>query len=71
VDLTLEDEINLANLGVDQNMELISGLCPLWIGDEVVGDGVVLRKNYDEADFTDPEDQGEEEAFADFTDSGE
>jgi len=71
VDLTLEDEFNLANLGADQDMELISGLRPLRIGDEVVGDGVVLREDYDEADFTDPEDQGEEEAYADFTDSGE
>ncbi len=71
VDLTLEDEFNLANLGADQDMELISGLRPLRIGDEVVGDGVVLWEDYDEADFTDPEDQGEEEAYADFTDSGE
>jgi len=43
VDLTLEDELNLANLGADQNMELISGLCLLWIGDEVVGE-ITMRQ---------------------------
>lgn len=52
-------------------LELISGLRPLRIGDEVVGDGVVLREDYDETDFTDLENEGEEEVYADFTDSGE
>ena len=66
VDATLEAEFNLANLGADQGMELLPGLQPLRIGDEIVGDGVVLLQNYDEADFT----SDEEDAYAaDFTDN--
>jgi len=56
VDKTLEEEFNLANLGAEHNVELISGLRPLRVGDEIVGDGMVLQEDYCEADFTDEED---------------
>ncbi len=67
MDVTLEREFNLANLGADQGMELLPGLRQLQIGDEVVGDGVVLlQKDYNEADFT----ADEEDVYAvDFTDN--
>ena len=65
VDITLEDEFNLANLGAEQDIELISGLRHLRISDEIVGDGVVLQEDYNEADFTDSEDEGEA-IYADF-----
>ncbi len=56
-DKTLEEEFDLANLGAEQDdIELISGLQPLHIGDEIVGDGVVLQDDYYAADFTDEED---------------
>jgi hypothetical protein len=62
-DKTLEEEFNLANLGAEQDdIELISGLQPLRIGDEIVGDGVVLQDDYYAADFTDEEDSFEEDS---------
>lgn len=68
-DLTLEKEFNLANLGANQSdMDLLPGLRGLRIGDEVVGDGVILQDNYDEADFTSDED---DTFAADFTDNEE
>ena len=36
----LEEEFNLANLGADQDMDLLPGLRQLQIGDKIVGDGV-------------------------------
>jgi hypothetical protein len=67
---TLEEEFNLANLGADQEMDLLPGLRGLRIGDEVVGDGVVhVHEDYFEAEFTDDEDDEDvEEYVADFTD---
>ncbi|KAM6489625.1 hypothetical protein JOM56_014947 [Amanita muscaria] len=62
VNATLEEEFNLANLGADQGMDLLPGFRQLRLGDEVVGDGVVLHGAYDEADFTDSE--MEEPAYA-------
>ena len=68
-DVTFEQEFNLANFGAEQDVDLLPGLRQLRIGDEVVGDGVVLQENYDEADFTsDTEDNDSEDAYADFTD---
>src|SRR6266511_5430823 len=69
-DVTLEEEFNLANLAADQDVDLIPGLRQLRIGDKVVGDGVVLQGNYDEADFTSDEDE-ENVYAADFTDNEE
>ncbi|KAM6491906.1 hypothetical protein JOM56_012544 [Amanita muscaria] len=67
---TLEEEFNLANLGADQGMDLLPGLRQLRVGDEVVGDGVVLHGDNDEADFTDSEDEEPEHAYAaEFTDN--
>jgi hypothetical protein len=67
VNATLEEEFNLANLGADQGMDLLPGFRQLRLGDEVIGDGVVLHGAYDEADFTDSE--TEEPAYAaEFTD---
>ena len=51
--MTLEEEFNLTNLGADQDMDLLPGLHQLRIGDEIVGDGVVLHGDHDKADFTD------------------
>ena len=42
VDGTFEKDFDLANLGADQGMDLLPDLQKLWIGDEVVGDGMVL-----------------------------
>jgi hypothetical protein len=71
--VTFKEEVNLANLGADQDVDLIPGLRQLRIGDEVVGDGLVLQANYDEADFTsDADDEDEENVYAaDFTDNKE
>jgi hypothetical protein len=70
VDVTIEEEFNLANLGADQDMHLLPGLRELRIGDDVVGDGVVLQEDYYEADFTSDEEL--EGAYAaDFTDNKE
>ena len=60
VDISLAEEFNLANLGAEHDIELISGLRHLRIGDEIVGDGVALRENYYEAEFTDNEEDGED-----------
>lgn len=70
VDANIEEEFNLSNLGADQDMHLLHGLRELRIGDDVVGDGVVLQEDYDEADFT--SDEEVEDAYAaDFTDNEE
>jgi len=67
VDVTLEKEFNLTNLGADQDIDLLPGLRELRIGNEVVGDGVVLQEDYEEADFSEDEDK-EDVYAADFTD---
>ena len=59
--MMLEEEFNLANLGADQDMNLLSGLRQLRIGDEIVGDGVILHGDHDEADFTDSGESEEED----------
>jgi len=59
MDVTFKEEFDLANIGADQDMDLIPGLRQLRIGDEVVGDGVVLQEDYDEADFTSDTDNEE------------
>ena len=64
LDLTFEEEFYLANLGADQKMDLLPGLWGLQIGDEVVGDSVVLYEDSVMGDFTDNEDT----YAADFTD---
>lgn len=64
VDRALEEEFNLANLGAEEDMALMSGLRQLRLGDEVVGDGVVLHEDYEVADFTDSEEDGETVARA-------
>ena len=70
VDATIEDEFNLANLRADQDMDLLPGLWKLRIGDEVVGDGVVLQEDCFEAGFTSDEEL--EGAYAaDFTNNEE
>jgi hypothetical protein len=71
VDVTIEEEFNLANLRANQDMDLLSGLREMQIGDEVVGDGVVLQEDHYEADFTsDSEDEELDCAYAaDFTDN--
>ena len=70
VDVTIKEEFNLANLGADQDMDLLPGLQELRIGDNIVGDGVVLQEDYYEADFTSDEEL--EGAYAaDFTDNEE
>jgi hypothetical protein len=61
VDATLEAEFVLANLGAEQDIALVSGFRDLRNGDEIVGDGVVLQEDYNEADFTE-----DEEVYADF-----
>lgn len=68
VDATIEEQFHLANLGADQDMELLPGLQEMRIGGEVVGDGVALPEDCLEADFTE-----DEEAIyaADFTDDEE
>ena len=73
VDVTIEEEFNLANLGADQDMDLLPGLQEMQIGDEVVGDGVVLQEDYYEADFTSNSENEELEGAyaADFTDNEE
>ena len=70
IDVTLKEEFDLANIGANQDMDLIPGLRQLRIGDEVVGDGVVLQEDYNEADFT-SDDEDEEDIYADFTDNDE
>jgi hypothetical protein len=70
MDVTFKEEFDLANIRADQDMDLIPGLRQLRIGDEVVGDGVVLQEDYDEADFTSDTDN-EEDIYADFTDNDE
>ena len=58
MDVTIEEEFNLANLKADHGMDLLPGLQELHIGGEVVGDGAVLQEDYYEADFTsDSEDE--------------
>src|ERR1700678_2534355 len=71
VDVTIKEEFNLANLGANQDMDLLPGLREMRIGDEVVGDGVVLQEDHYEADFTsDSEDEELDCAYAaDFTDN--
>jgi hypothetical protein len=71
VNVTIEEEFNLANLGANQNMDLLPGLREFRIGDEVVGDGVVLREDYDEADFTLDSEEFEGAYSANFTDNEE
>ena len=70
VDVTIEEQFNLANFGADQDMDLLPGLRKMRIGDEVIGDGVALQEDCYEADFTSSsEDEG---AYAaDFTESEE
>ena len=46
MDVTIEEEFNLANLGADHGMDLLPGLQELCIGGEVVGDGAVLQEDY-------------------------
>ena len=58
VDATHEADFILANFGAEQNIALVSGLRHLRNDDEIVGDGVVLREDYNEADFTDDEEDG-------------
>lgn len=73
VDLTFDEEFNLANLAVHDDVDLLQGLRQLQIGDEVVGDGVVLQEDYDAAEFTSDEEavdtNGTDIYAADFTDN--
>ena len=69
VDITIEEQFNLANLGADQDMELLPGLQEMRIGGEVVGDGVALQESYYEADFTSSSENEESSYAADFTDN--
>jgi hypothetical protein len=70
VDATIKEEFNLANLRANQDMHLLPGLRELQIGEDVVGDGVVLQGDYDEVDFM--SDEEVEDAYAaDFTDDEE
>jgi hypothetical protein len=68
VDVSIEEQFNLANLGADQDMDLLPGLREMRNGGEVVGDGVALQEDNYEADFT--EDEEPDDAYAaDFTDN--
>jgi len=67
--MTIEEQFNLANLGADQDMELLPGLREMRIGGEVVGDGVALQGSYYEADFTSSSENEESSYAADFTDN--
>jgi hypothetical protein len=73
VDVTIEEQFNLANFGAIQDMDLLPGLQDMRIGGEVVGDGVALaalqEENF-EADFTEDEEL-EGTYAADFTDDEE
>ena len=74
VDVTIEKDFNLANLGANQDtMDLLPGLREMRVGDEVVGDGAVLQEDSYEAEFTsNSEDEDfEGEYAADFTDNEE
>lgn len=70
VDGTIEEQFNLANLGADQDMDLLPGLQEMRIGGEVVGDGVALQEDYEAGSgFTS---NSEDEAYAaNFTDNEE
>lgn len=69
MDVTFDEEFNLANLGADQDMDLLP-LQELRIGDEVVGDGaVLLQEDFDEADFTSDSEDEEDAYAAYFTDN--
>lgn len=70
MDATIKEEFNLANPRAKQAMHLLPGLWELQIGDDIVGDGVVLQEDYYEADFTSDE-EPEGVYAADFTDNKE
>lgn len=70
LDENLEQDFCLSNLGADQGMDLLPGLRALQIGDEVVGDGVVLQEDSAEGDFTSDSDEDSYDA-ADFTEDEE
>ena len=63
VDPTLQHAFHLANLGADDEVELISGLQELWNLDDIVGD-MAVSGDY-EADFTDSGDSSNEDKVAD------
>ena len=74
VDPTLQDAFCLANLGADDEMELIDGFQELRDLDGIIGD-VAITGDY-AAEFTDSggsnEDTGMgDEVYGDFTDSGD
>ena len=71
VDVTIEEQFNLANLGADQDMDLLPGLREMRIGGEVVGDGVAFQEENYEAYFTDSEEDEQGSYAADFTDNEE
>ncbi len=76
-DALLHNAFRLANLGADDEMELIAGLEELRNIDQVIGDAAVIQGEY-EAEFTDSDEaenskdiDDEYEIYGDFTDSGE
>ena len=72
VDVTIEEQFNLAIFGANQDMDLLPGLQEMRIGGEVVGDGVALQEENLEADFAEDEDEELEGIYAaDFTDDEE
>lgn len=66
-DIMLAEQFKLANLGPEEEtMDLLPGLQALPVGDEVIGDGVVLQEDSAEGDFTDSD--NDNTPAADFTD---
>ena len=71
VDVTIEEQFNLANLGANQDMDLLPGLREMRMGDEVVGDGAALLEDTDKADFTSDSEDEEGSYAAIFSDNEE
>lgn len=74
VDPTLQDAFCLANLGADDEMELIDGFQELRDLDDIIGD-MAITGDY-AAEFTDSGDSNEDtgmgdEVYGDFPDSGD
>ena len=72
-DTSLQDAFHLANLGADDEMDLITELEELWKIDQVIGDAAVIEEY--EAEFTSDSDKAESNndeckiVYGDFTKS--
>ena len=76
-DVSLQDAFHLANLGADDEMELITGLQELRKFDEVIGDIGNYEAEFTESEAEDINDDMEvdndehQSIYGDFTDSGD